>query len=188
MSVTLQLADNQHLLVGIDPGEVYNGVGVLICTEGPKGFEKLLMGFRPETDALADIIERWSVVGQRLHICMEDFILYPDDMRRKNSTEASNKTRAQRWNKMKTTRSIGIIEHYVRKLKLPFHVCRAADHKGTVTEAYMRAAGLWGEYNYKDGGHIRDATSIADYQFRIRGILNGNKRVITPTDLKLLAF
>lgn len=184
MADEVKLEANEHVLIGIDPGEKVNGVAVLLVTEGPSSTAKLVMGFRPDTDMLAGLLEKWSVV--KPHICMEEFLLFPDDMKRANSTQQLNKTKAQRWNRMKTSQSIGIITHYVRKCQLPLHQCRSVDHKSAVTHTFLQKAGLWGEYNYKDGGHIRDATSVAVYFWRIKGIFNNGQRVITDTDLAFL--
>lgn len=177
---------NRRFLLGIDPGEKQNGVGLISVPEGQGGAPKLLMGFRPYTDDLADILEKWQASGVQFEICIEQFKLYPDSMRQKNSTAASNRSKGQQWSEMKTSKSIGVLEFIIRRHKIPVHTCMATAHKGSITQTYMKRAGMWGNYVLRDATHIRDATSVALYFWRILGIFNNNQRVIDDFDMQYL--
>lgn len=163
--------------MGIDPGEVYCGIAILEVPEGPTGDAELLVGMRPSIDTVVDWIEKLSPKG--VHICMEEFLLYPN----------MKNLQAHRFSRMKTSKAIGIIEFHAKKFNVPMHQCRAVDHKVKVRDTtYLQRAGLFGEYQPTDAPHIRDATSIAVYFWMIEGIFNNGQRVLSDTDKKLLGL
>lgn len=162
-----------RIILGIDSGERKNGLGILSATSNTC---KLIAGLRPTTERLGEIIEK--LAPRRPIICYELYRVY------------NSKLSAHRFSRVQTIESIGMLEYLIKKYKLESHTAMAVNHKtntSPITKAYMQAEGFWGIYAADEAEHIRDATRVGLYQWKIQGILNGGKRVITDYDRRNFA-
>jgi hypothetical protein len=166
-----------QLILGIDPGELLNGAAIIDANVGPRATASLLWGSRISTDKLGELIEK--LAPKNAIVCYELYRVF------------AHKLEAHKFSRVQTIESIGVIEYLVKKYNLKCYSAMSANHKPSsspITTKYMKLANMWGNYPEPHAGHIRDAIRVALYQWKIKGILNNGKLVVTAEDREILGL
>jgi len=164
---------DSRIIIAVDPGERRNGLAIFYATRNTC---ELKLGLRPTTERLGEIIEQ--LASKRPIICYELYRVY------------NSKLSAHRFSRVQTIESIGMLEYLIKKYRLECHKSMAVNHKtntSPITKGYMQSEGYWGRYAADEAEHIRDATRVGLYWWKIQGILNDGKRVITDYDRRNFA-